>query len=277
MEKEGQPLSNDYATCINVESNQVQQMAMKGDAAAINQLFAPCIPRLQKVAARFFYNKHDSEDALQDGLLSAFHHMDQFQGNAQFITWVHAIVVNAAKSKLRKQLSRPFISSLDEPLFDGNGACVGDKVADPCPRFDEQYERMEDYRILADVIRGLPPMWREVVQLHDIEGLRMKDIAAKLGVSVSAAKTRHFRATRRIVTIVKKKVSSRRANCERSIGDVVIASSSAAVKPGRFRKDGHRNANRRRESIGNLGSSKSHFEANARNGGNYAPLAHSCD
>jgi RNA polymerase sigma-70 factor (ECF subfamily) len=230
-------VNNDYAISLNVKSNQVQEMAVKGDATAINKLFAPCIPRLQRVAARFFYNEQDSEDALQDGLLSAFRHLDQFQGEAQFNTWVHSIVVNAAKSKLRKQLSRPFIVSLDEPLFDSHGACVGDKVADPRPRFDEQYERMEDYRILAEVIRGLPPTWREVIRLRDIEGLRMKDIAARLGVSVSAAKTRHFRATHRIVTMAKKKASGRKANCKRSIGDEVKESSPAAENPVRFRND----------------------------------------
>jgi RNA polymerase sigma factor (sigma-70 family) len=152
---------------------------------------------------RLLHNAQDSEDALREGLLSAFRHLHQFQGRAQFETWVHTIVVNSAKSALRKQRSRPPISSLDEPLSGHEDLCVADKIADPRSRLDDQYEQTERHRILAEAMQGLPPRWRVVIRLYAIGGLQLKEIAALLGLSISAVKSLHFRANRRLLKMVR--------------------------------------------------------------------------
>ena len=72
-------------------------------------LGTPC-PRLFRVADCVLHNSHDSEDALQDGLLSALRHIDQFKGNSQFSTWLFSIVRNSALAKLRKQRAHPIVS-----------------------------------------------------------------------------------------------------------------------------------------------------------------------
>jgi RNA polymerase sigma-70 factor (ECF subfamily) len=166
------------------------------DAAAIDQLFAPCIPRLRRVAARLLRNPDDAEDALQDGLLSAFRHLDQFQGRAQFMTWMHSIVTNAARSKLRHELSRPFLYSLDEPSSTRDNTSLGDTIMDPRSNLDDQHTHVERCQILAAALRELPAKLRAILVLCDIEGYRVKEAAAKLGLSESAVKTGHFRANR---------------------------------------------------------------------------------
>lgn len=152
---------------------------------------------------RILCDEQDSEDALQEGLLSAFRHLNQFEGRAQFTTWMHAIVVNAAKSMLRTRRSRPFVSSLDEPLPGHEDIRIADAVADPCFGVDDEYERREKLKILAETIEELPLAWRVVVQMCDFEGLQLKEVASRLGLSLSAVKTRHFRANRRILKVVK--------------------------------------------------------------------------
>jgi RNA polymerase sigma-70 factor, ECF subfamily len=166
------------------------------DAAAIDRLFAPCIPRLRKAAARVLRNPYDVEDALQDGLLSAFRHLDQFQGRAQFMTWMHSIVTNAAKSKLRREQSRPFLYSLDEASSTRDHRSLADTIMDPSSSLDDQYTYMERCQVLAVVLKELPAKLRAILVLCDIEGFRLKEAAAKLGLSESAAKTGHFRANR---------------------------------------------------------------------------------
>jgi RNA polymerase sigma-70 factor, ECF subfamily len=188
---------------LDREADLVFDLAMKGDSVAINQLFAQCIPRLRKVAARFFCNDQDSEDALQEGLLLAFRHLNQFRGKARFTTWMHVIVANAARSELRRRRSRPLTSSIDEPLSKQGDLCTADIVADPRSELDEHFDQAEQYGILKQAVQELPPMWRSVIQLYDMEGLQMKDVAAKLGLTLSTTKTYHFRASRRILEIVK--------------------------------------------------------------------------
>jgi RNA polymerase sigma-70 factor, ECF subfamily len=166
------------------------------DAAAIDQLFRPCIPRLRKAAARLLRNPYDAEDALQDGLLSAFRHLDQFQGRAQFMTWMHSIVTNAARSKLRREQSRPLLYSLDEPSSTRDNTSLADTIADPRSNLDDQYTHIERRQILTAALRELPAKWRAILVLCDIEGYRLKEAAAKLGLSESAVKTGHFRANR---------------------------------------------------------------------------------
>jgi RNA polymerase sigma-70 factor, ECF subfamily len=166
------------------------------DAAAIDQLLRPCIPRLRKAAARLLRNPYDAEDALQDGLLSAFRHFDQFQGRAELMTWMHSIVTNAARSKLRRDNSRPFACSLDEPSRTRDNTSLADELMDPRSNLDDQYIHVERCRILAAVLRELPVKLRAIFVLCDIEGFRLKEAAAKLGLSESAIKAGHFRANR---------------------------------------------------------------------------------
>lgn len=188
---------------LSVAESLNRQLSSKSDAAAIGELFAPCIPRLRKVAARLLRNPHDAEDALQDGLLSAFRHLDQFQGRAQFMTWMHSIVANAARSKLRRERSWPAICSLDEPLSMREGASFADALADPRGNLDDQYTHVERCEILAAVLQELPTKLRATIVLCDIKGLGVKEAAAKLGLSESAVKTRRFRANRLLQKRVK--------------------------------------------------------------------------
>lgn len=207
-------------------------LAVRGDAKALDQLFAPCIPRLQRVAVRLLCNEQDSEDALQEGLLSAFRHLNQFRSRAQFTTWVRAIVVNAAKSQLRRRRARPSISSLDEPLHEHEGLCAADMVADPRSHLDEHYARTERHRILVEAIQRLPPIWRAVIQLYDIEGLQMREIAARLGLSISAVKSRHRRANHRILETVNDVSTRHHADHERPRLKPTAKALAASPQPG---------------------------------------------
>jgi len=220
------------------QKDHVFDLAVKGDAEALDRLFAPCLTRLQRVAARVLYNPQDSEDALQDGLLSAFRHLKQFRGHSQFTSWVHTIVANAARSQLRKRRKSPAIFSLDDPLSDHHDLSLADFIADPRPRVDENLEQAEKSHVLSEMSRKLPPDWRTVMVLHNIEGLNMKEIAARLGISVSAAKTRHFRASHRILEMVKDLPSPQKVPSRN--GARAPKRPDARLRTSRARNNGHR-------------------------------------
>jgi RNA polymerase sigma-70 factor (ECF subfamily) len=222
-------------------------LAIKGDTVALDRLFALCIPRLRRTAARLLCNVQDAEDALQDGLLSAFRHLNQFRGRAQFATWMHTIVVNAAKSKLRKLRSQPLISSLDEPVPEHDDLRLVDTLADPRCNLDEEYAWVERSQILSGIMQELPPASRAVIRLCDIEGLQMKEAAVRLRVSVSALKTRHLRANRLILKIVKEaqprlEINAEDHNCNSAVTNIAVRSCTKAKTMNRrktFRRGRH--------------------------------------
>src|ERR1700720_1621361 len=86
----------------------------KGDSQAVEALFLRYHRPLFQTALRVLGNAEDAEDALQDGLLSAYRHRERFEGRSKFSPWLTRIVINAALMRRRSAKSRPAVS-LDEP------------------------------------------------------------------------------------------------------------------------------------------------------------------
>jgi RNA polymerase sigma-70 factor, ECF subfamily len=150
-------------------------------------------PLLYRRAYRYLGNSHDAEDAVQDALLSAYKHLDQFQGTAKMTTWLTSIVTNSALTQLRRRPQQPH-SSLDEPLPQDQNGCVSDRLADVRPNPEEECSMSELHGQLMQFVEGLSPLFREAIQLRDFDGLTTREAADLLGVPESTIKTRISRA-----------------------------------------------------------------------------------
>src|SRR5579863_10428221 len=109
-----------------------QQLAVRfleASSREMNDVLARCLPSFQRKAYRYLGNAADAEDAVQDALLSAYKHIDQFRGDAQISTWLTAIVSNAARMQLRKR-PRQIHVSLDEPISEEQEHAVSEQLAD---------------------------------------------------------------------------------------------------------------------------------------------------
>jgi RNA polymerase sigma-70 factor (ECF subfamily) len=148
---------------------------------------------LYRMAHRYVGDPHDAEDAVQDALLSAYKHLDQFKGAARMTTWLTRIVTNSALTKLRRRPRRPHFS-LDERLADEEGYFLSDTLADSRASPETECIRSEMHRNLMQSVMGLSPLLREAVQLHDLGGLRTKEVADILGVPDGTVKARVSRA-----------------------------------------------------------------------------------
>src|ERR1700719_4610960 len=84
------------------EEWQMIQRARAGDTEALSRLFARHRTRLYRTAYSLLRNKEDAEDALQDGLLRAYLHLESFEGRARFSTWLTRIVINSALINRRR-------------------------------------------------------------------------------------------------------------------------------------------------------------------------------
>ena len=164
----------------------------RGDAQAIETLFRRYHRPLFQTALRVLGNAEDAEDALQDGLLSAYRNLKRFEGRSQFSTWLTRIVINAALMKRRSAKARPAVS-LDETHHEDE-LPAAERFADEGPNPEQLYNQSELGEILSKTIQGLPPGFRTVFVLRDVEGLSTEETAAALDLSVPAVKSRLLRA-----------------------------------------------------------------------------------
>jgi RNA polymerase sigma-70 factor (ECF subfamily) len=165
--------------------------AKSGDITAFETLVSRYEHKIFRLTQNITQNREDAEDAMQEAFLKAYEHLNEFQGNSRFYTWLVRIAVNQALMKLRKR--RPNLVSLDEEVDTGEDLVTRD-VEDWGPSPEERYEQTELGRILSTVVGELEPGFRIVFQLRDIEELSTEETAEALGLSVPAVKSRLLRA-----------------------------------------------------------------------------------
>ena len=165
--------------------------AKSGDISAFETLVGRYERKIFRLTQNITQNREDAEDAMQEAFLKAFEHLQAFEGNSRFYTWLVRIAVNQALMKLRKR--RPNVVSLDEEVDTGEDM-VPREVEDWGPSPADRYAQTELSEILTKVIGELDPPFRIVFQLRDIEELSTEETAEALGLSVPAVKSRLLRA-----------------------------------------------------------------------------------
>jgi RNA polymerase sigma-70 factor, ECF subfamily len=166
--------------------------AKEGDTAAFEQLVRQYERQIFRVAQHITQNREDAEDITQDAFLKAYEKLDQFQGNSKFSTWLVRIAVNESLMRLRKRKTSKTVS-MDEDVQTEEGAIPRD-FAEWRPNPEQLYNQAELGDILRKTIQGLPPGFRTVFTLRDIENLSTEETAEALGLSVPAVKSRLLRA-----------------------------------------------------------------------------------
>ena len=169
--------------------------ARHGDEDAFQELFNQFGRRIFRVTHRLTQNREDAEEVVQESFLKAFLHLDSFQGESRFYTWLVRIAVNEALMKLRKK--RPNEMPLDETIETGQRPVVSE-IEDWRPTPEQGYAQQEVRRILAEAIGHLAPNLRIVIQLRDVEQLSSQETAQILALSIAAVKSRLVRARRRL-------------------------------------------------------------------------------
>ena len=168
------------------------QSAKGGDVSAFEGLVKRYDRNVFRIAQHITQNREDAEDVVQDAFLKAYTNLNQFQGQSKFYTWLVRIAVNEALMKLRRRRPERMVS-LDEDVKTEEDS-VPREVADWSPNPEQQYTQAELREILSKTIQGLPPGFRTVFVLRDVEGLSTEETAAALELSVPAVKSRLLRA-----------------------------------------------------------------------------------
>ena len=181
--KIGEPISEELA---------LVQAAKAGDVGAFEDLVKRYDRNVFRIAQHITQNREDAEDVVQDAFLKAYSNLAQFQGQSKFYTWLVRIAVNEALMKLRKRRPERMVS-LDEDVKTEEDS-VPREVADWSPNPEQQYNQAELKEILSKTIQGLPPSFRTVFVLRDVEGLSTEETSDALELSIPAVKSRLLRA-----------------------------------------------------------------------------------
>jgi RNA polymerase sigma-70 factor, ECF subfamily len=163
-----------------------------GDVSAYDELVRKYERQVFRIAQHITQNREDAEDVMQDAFLKAYEKLDQFQGNSKFYTWLVRIAVNESLMRLRKRRTGKMVS-MDEDINTEEGSVPRD-FADWAPDPEQNYSQSELAEILRKTIQGLPPGFRVVFVLRDVDGLSTEETAETLGLSVPAVKSRLLRA-----------------------------------------------------------------------------------
>jgi RNA polymerase sigma-70 factor, ECF subfamily len=181
--KIGEPISEEMA---------LVHAAKAGDVSAFESLVKKYDRNVFRIANHITHNREDAEDVVQDAFLKAYENLEQFQGQSKFYTWLVRIAVNEALMKLRKRRPERTVS-LDEDVKTEEDS-LPREVADWSPNPEQQYSQAELKDILTRTIQGLPPGFRTVFVLRDVEGLSTEETAEALDLSIPAVKSRLLRA-----------------------------------------------------------------------------------
>ena len=151
--------------------------------------------RIYNLAYRLLGDFDEAADLTQETFVKAYKAYSRFRGTPEAVyPWLCQIAVNGCKDKFKKksQRGRREILSLDESVEMGDSTMafqVGDESANPA----SIYERRELEAKIQEAIQALPPEFRVVIVLRDMQGLSYKEIVDATGLTMETLKGRLFR------------------------------------------------------------------------------------
>lgn len=169
------------------------QRAQRGDAQAFEFLYRLHNRRVYALCLRMLGNPSDAEDLTQEAFLQLFRKISTFRGESAFSTWLHRLAVNVVLMRLRKK-SLP-TDSLDEPSEpDEETSGPRRDVGAPDLRLAGSIDRVN----LQRCVEQLPPGYRAVFVLHDVQGYEHNEIAKIMGCSIGNSKSQLHKARMRL-------------------------------------------------------------------------------
>jgi RNA polymerase sigma-70 factor, ECF subfamily len=162
---------------------EIIQQVLAGNTPMFELLMRRYNERIYRAARSIVRDEQEAEDIMQQAYVNAFTHLRQFNGSAQFSTWLTRIAINEALARVRR---RGRYEVFDDDLSNVEPFMSGNPVQNP-----ERQAFVGELRGLLEwAIDTLPDGMREVFVLRDVEGLSTAEVAESLGVSEDVVKTR---------------------------------------------------------------------------------------
>jgi RNA polymerase sigma-70 factor (ECF subfamily) len=186
-------LSTDARTAVDYEP--LVRAAAGGGKAAMERL----LMRAQEVAFRFSLlvcgHTEDAEDVMQDALIATYRYVGRIERPEAFRTWLYRTITNACRMKRRKRVDEPaHVLSLEADRDSPGSGPTALDVADRGKAPDELAMNSWLGTRLRRALATLPPEYRYIVLLREVEGISTKEVASVTRLSTDNVKTRLHRA-----------------------------------------------------------------------------------
>ncbi|HVH72719.1 MAG TPA: sigma-70 family RNA polymerase sigma factor [Candidatus Dormibacteraeota bacterium] len=210
-------MATQAAVGIQGSEEKLIRAGQRGDHQAVETLFRRYQRPLFQTALRVLGNTEDAEDALQDGLLSAYRNLKRFEGRSQFSTWLTRIVINAALMRRRSAKARPAVS-LDEPPREDE-LPAAERFADDGLTPEQVFANTEIREMLSENLDQLSPLLRTAFVLREVQGYSTGEAAKKLGVTENTLKARLWRARHQLAEKLGRRLRRMRDDFTGSMGN----------------------------------------------------------
>ena len=171
--------------------------AQRGDEVAFSELYEAHKRRVYSLCLRMTGNTAEAEDLSQEAFLQLFRKIATFRGESAFSTWLHRLVVNVVLMHLRKKgLQQVSLDETDNSQEEPVKRDYGDD--------DRRLTGSVDRIILTRVIDELPPGYRAVFVLHDVEGYEHNEIAQIMGCSIGNSKSQLHKARMKLRELLRR-------------------------------------------------------------------------
>jgi RNA polymerase sigma-70 factor, ECF subfamily len=169
---------------------EIVQRVLDGDLALFELLMRRHNQRVYRAIRSILRDDSESEDVMQEAYVRAYEHLAQFEGRAQFSTWLTRIAVNEA---LKRAAARGKLDSLDEERYEGEDENMpAFRSNSPTP--EANASRSELKCLLEEAILALPQKYRAVIVLRDVEEMNTAETAEVLSLTEANVKVRLHRA-----------------------------------------------------------------------------------
>jgi len=177
------------------EAEAIEQ-AKQGDAEAFEVLYNLHKRRVYSLCLRMTANTAAAEDLTQEAFLQLFRKIATFRGESAFSTWLHRMAVNVVLMQLRKK-GLPVVPI--EDTVENEDEAPKKELGAPDPALAGSIDRLQ----LRRAVEALPPGYRTIFVLHDVEGYEHNEIAEMVGCSIGNSKSQLHKARMKLREILK--------------------------------------------------------------------------
>ena len=165
-----------------------------GDDWAFEEMVRRYHARIYSLSYGVLRNVEDAEESTQDAFWTLYRKIGTFDESKKFFSWFYRVALNAAYSRARRRPSLPTVSIEDRmPRFAQDGHFAAD-VPDWSVAIEDEAAARELASRAGEFIAELPPAYRDVIWMYDVEEIPSSDIADTLEISIPAFKSRLHRA-----------------------------------------------------------------------------------
>ena len=177
----------------------IVRKVLQGDVNAFEKLVTEYEKAVYAIAQRMTGNPEDAADMTQETFIKAYNSLGSFRGDSKFSVWLYRIANNVCLDFLRSRSRKPTVLlSVEDDEGEETQLDVADESQSP--------ELLLERGLTRDAVRRgldtLPPDYKQILLLREIQGLSYEEIALALGIDLGTVKSRIFRARKKLCTFL---------------------------------------------------------------------------